>query len=64
MNEEDRKLYDDTMDKLDSEWFQNENWLANLHVKSRGIRSTQIGALVILLIKLGVIKRSGVINIR
>lgn len=48
--------YEKTMALLDAVWTYNLLDLKKLHNKPRGIRSTQTGALVMLLIKLEIIK--------
>lgn len=48
--------YEKTMTILDDIWNHNLLDLKKLHNNTRGIRSTQIGALVMLLIELEIIK--------
>ena len=56
MLKEQKVIYTETMDELWHIWHSNLDELRELHGSLAGIRSTQIGALVILLIKKGVLK--------
>jgi len=53
-------LYRETMDKLQGHWEDFEAVLTERHSVGRGIRSSQIGALVSLLVELGVINESNI----
>jgi len=53
---EQKAIYTKTMSELWDIWHDNINELKKLHGFLAGIRSTQIGALVILLIKKGILK--------
>ena len=53
-------LYRETMDKLQQHWEYHEEILTERYSALRGIRSSQIGALVSLLIDLGVINESNI----
>lgn len=48
--------YDKTIELLEAVWKHNLDDLKQLHFKEAGIRSTQTGALVMLLIELEIIK--------
>ena len=56
MIEEQKEIYLRTMDELWDIWHGNFEELQKLHNNLAGIRSSQIGALVILLIKKGILK--------
>ncbi len=56
MLKEQKAIYTKTMSELWDVWYDNLGELEKLHGSSVGIRSTQIGALVILLIKKGILK--------
>lgn len=49
-------LYNNTMNKLQQTWVNNKNILLGRRQYVEGVRSSQIAALVALLIELGVIK--------
>jgi len=51
---EDIEKYDEVMNELEEIWIQNEGLLLERGNKSRGIRSSQIAALVALLVEKGV----------
>lgn len=51
-----KKIYIKTMSELWDIWHDNNDELKKLHGSLAGIRSTQIGALVILLIRKGILK--------
>lgn len=50
------ELYDKTMGKLQKAWRDNQTVVEARHYTPVGIRSSQIAALIILLIELGIIK--------
>ena len=56
MLEEQKAIYTKTMSELWDVWRDNLGELEKLHGYLAGMRSTQIGALVILLIKKGILK--------
>jgi len=56
MLKEQKAIYIKTMSELWDIWHDNLGELEKLHDSLVGIRSTQIGALVILLIKKGILK--------
>ena len=56
MLKEQKEIYTKTMSELWDIWHDNNDELRKLHGSMAGIRSTQIGALVILLIKKGILK--------
>lgn len=48
--------WQETMDRLQGTWQVNYGKMRYLHRKLAGVKSTQIGALVMMLIKMGIIK--------
>ena len=56
MLEKQKEIYLQTMNELLDTWHDNYKELEKLHSCLEGIRSSQVGALVILLIKKGILK--------
>ena len=54
--EKQKEIYLRTMEELFYTWNENLEELQKLHNRRIGIRSSQVGALVILLIKKGILK--------
>jgi len=56
MTPKEEKFHNDLMEELQDEWIKNQDLHRNNHSRQFGIRSSQVSALVALLIKKGVLK--------